>query len=790
MSKWGRLGILMCLILSTQLWASIGKVSLLKGEAIANRDNQTIALANGTTLEEHDLISTRANSQIQLTFEDKTVITLGSESILDINQYLNDAQEPKAKFKFNQGTFKSITGNIGKKAPENFNLETKTATIGIRGTTVLGQTSMPPQNGREQPDIIGCSSGKIVVVTPMGSVEIGAGFATTVTPNKAPTAPQPLSTTPLTTTSSTQSSQNGNVILASSVTSTNNNVNEVANNTLQESTQNSVTNTANTAKNQSIFYPSIGLTGGMLDYEPFKSSISYYIQGIDSTLTFSLNYRPYNIDPDTGEYAHAHSYTTLLLENIPLMDTNGWADLNTINNTVTGFKYLTKTLNISNNPVTLSLNNNDITLSSYSLLQDANEELFIASLNNNDIGYTQKFIIGQQSSSIPNSTILYYADPFDSISPTIYPELTGSNNALAINTTNRNALGFSVDGSTNKIIITIGSLDSHNSLSLKDYSLTTSNDADYIRNWSYASLSGAVYGSTNQAIGVNGIKTTYNFDGDYISSYGTTTGIAVQMTSSTPTASQRYNAVQTLDGLITNASGNSDLTIQLNKNTGVVSVASSLLSIDGTGSSSKSAYIHDDYFAAITLDTYDHTTPALTSYLIAIPMETQDDYVSWGYWGKSTLNNTNQIETDTSPFSTWVAGVKTDASVIQNLVTTAASYTYNGAVIGAAREGGTWGSIKNDGCNLINLSINFANVNPITGTIAFNTSNNGSWSSTVTTSALTASTSSFAANLSSANSYGSLKGNFYGPTANAVAGSFNLSKVSDDIASGSFKAIK
>ena len=77
MSKWGRLGILMCLILSTQVWASIGTVSLLKGEATANRNHQTIALANGATLEEHDLITTHANSQMQLTFEDKTVITLG-----------------------------------------------------------------------------------------------------------------------------------------------------------------------------------------------------------------------------------------------------------------------------------------------------------------------------------------------------------------------------------------------------------------------------------------------------------------------------------------------------------------------------------------------------------------------------------------------------------------------------------------------------------------------------------------------------------------------------------------
>ena len=45
MSKWGHLGILMCLILSTHTWASVGKVSLLKGEATASRNDQTIALA-------------------------------------------------------------------------------------------------------------------------------------------------------------------------------------------------------------------------------------------------------------------------------------------------------------------------------------------------------------------------------------------------------------------------------------------------------------------------------------------------------------------------------------------------------------------------------------------------------------------------------------------------------------------------------------------------------------------------------------------------------------------------
>jgi len=196
MSKWGHLEIVMCLILSTQAWASIGKVSLLKGEASAARDQETIALFNGAPLEQYDVISTRANSQIQLTFEDKTVITLGSESILDIKEYVNDAQNSKAKFKFNQGTFKSITGEIGKKAPENVNLETRTATIGIRGTTILGHIGSDGENGTAlSPDIIGCSSGQIVVSAGGTSIVVKQGSQTSVAAGQAPTPPVPLSMT-------------------------------------------------------------------------------------------------------------------------------------------------------------------------------------------------------------------------------------------------------------------------------------------------------------------------------------------------------------------------------------------------------------------------------------------------------------------------------------------------------------------------------------------------------------------------------------------------------------------
>lgn len=136
-------------------------------------------------IEDKDAIKTGKEAQIQLLFEDKTVITLGSESEFKIEEYLNDAQNPKAKFKFNQGTFKTITGQIGKTAPDNFKMETKTATIGIRGTIVKGSTG-------DKGDVIACLRGLITVMSRHTGavVEVPAGKFTTIQGNTAPTAPQ------------------------------------------------------------------------------------------------------------------------------------------------------------------------------------------------------------------------------------------------------------------------------------------------------------------------------------------------------------------------------------------------------------------------------------------------------------------------------------------------------------------------------------------------------------------------------------------------------------------------
>ena len=209
-----RFFVIMTFLLTSHLYASIGKVSLLKGEAFVQRGADKLSLQNGTNLEEQDVITTSKNTQIQLIFEDKTVITLGGDSRFKIKEYFNDAVEPKAKFKFEKGAFKSITGQIGKIAPENFILETKTATIGIRGTIMAGTVDMgpliqnpptpqgnpdndvPPQGGSAG-DSIFCLSGASAVSSNGSQVLLNAGQKTSTFAGTGPTAPSPITSADL-----------------------------------------------------------------------------------------------------------------------------------------------------------------------------------------------------------------------------------------------------------------------------------------------------------------------------------------------------------------------------------------------------------------------------------------------------------------------------------------------------------------------------------------------------------------------------------------------------------------
>jgi hypothetical protein len=143
---------------TTSLYAGVGKITALNGLVSIQRSNSTLAGSLGATLEAKDSVKTGQNSKAQLTFNDRTIITVGKESLFSIDDYLFDGtKESSTRFNIVSGSIRAMSGQIGKIAPEKFAVKTKTATIGIRGTNFI--VAVEP-NGASN---ILCTQGNILV---------------------------------------------------------------------------------------------------------------------------------------------------------------------------------------------------------------------------------------------------------------------------------------------------------------------------------------------------------------------------------------------------------------------------------------------------------------------------------------------------------------------------------------------------------------------------------------------------------------------------------------------------
>lgn len=177
-------------ILSVSLSASVAKVTSLRGTASIERASQTTTATLGSELESKDIIATSANSKAQLTFKDNTIITMGKQSRFSIDEYLFDSSKTSnAKFNVISGTIRTMSGKIGKIAPDKFTVTTKTATIGIRGTDFIVhvdtdgiisifclQGSIIVQNFNANEVIV--DAGSYVIISPSGVIDGPHEFTT------------------------------------------------------------------------------------------------------------------------------------------------------------------------------------------------------------------------------------------------------------------------------------------------------------------------------------------------------------------------------------------------------------------------------------------------------------------------------------------------------------------------------------------------------------------------------------------------------------------------------------
>ena len=111
----------------------IGVIGAAIGE-IKNQNNEK--LENGSKIFYGDTIISDSQSNAQILFLDQTVLTLGSDTELTIDEFIYDPESHEGSFVSNvkSGTVKFITGQISNKNPDNLEVKMPSGTLGARGT--------------------------------------------------------------------------------------------------------------------------------------------------------------------------------------------------------------------------------------------------------------------------------------------------------------------------------------------------------------------------------------------------------------------------------------------------------------------------------------------------------------------------------------------------------------------------------------------------------------------------------------------------------------------------------
>jgi len=128
--------VLLIMIVNSFVWSNIGYVSSFKGNAeIVHSLFNTVEVKNGVKIKVKDKVVTQKNSRVKVILKDDTIVTIGANSIFVFDRYrFGTKKDSLVNMHIERGFFRSVSGKIGKLAPEHFKVKTVSSTIGIRGT--------------------------------------------------------------------------------------------------------------------------------------------------------------------------------------------------------------------------------------------------------------------------------------------------------------------------------------------------------------------------------------------------------------------------------------------------------------------------------------------------------------------------------------------------------------------------------------------------------------------------------------------------------------------------------
>lgn len=116
----------------------VGRVAEVKGLlTIANVQQYSRLAVKGAPLYEGDIVVSGEEAYAVLAFRDKGIVTIQEKTTFKIEKLKFEESQPtegNAIFELIQGGLRALTGAIGEKDKEDYQMNTPVATIGIRGT--------------------------------------------------------------------------------------------------------------------------------------------------------------------------------------------------------------------------------------------------------------------------------------------------------------------------------------------------------------------------------------------------------------------------------------------------------------------------------------------------------------------------------------------------------------------------------------------------------------------------------------------------------------------------------
>lgn len=190
-----RLTILNLLLIGSVSADSIGSIVEQSGSAQIKRQQEDLVVTAAylPEIELNDVAET-ANGKLKIEFLDKAQLDIKehSEVLIDEIYYDPDPSLSRMSMKFTMGTARFASGSLGLVNKANIDIQTPTATIGIRGTDF---TTTIDELGRSLimllPDANGDPSGEITVTNEAGVITLNQAYQATMVQslNTMPTKP-------------------------------------------------------------------------------------------------------------------------------------------------------------------------------------------------------------------------------------------------------------------------------------------------------------------------------------------------------------------------------------------------------------------------------------------------------------------------------------------------------------------------------------------------------------------------------------------------------------------------